>query len=115
MTFSLIAGCIMAGRVNWSRISSRDRMQRQGVEDGKRIIEPCLPSPAKAPPSGSGWLREIKHDGFRTLARRDAAGVRLIILSLIGKGTHLEPNRKLALHRLCYKRPARTANMANVD
>jgi bifunctional non-homologous end joining protein LigD len=42
------------------------------------IIEPCLPSPAKAPPSGPGWLHEIKHDGFRILARRDAAGERLI-------------------------------------
>ena len=42
------------------------------------IIEPCLPSPAKAPPSGAGWLHEIKHDGFRILARRDATGVRLI-------------------------------------
>jgi hypothetical protein len=42
------------------------------------IIEPCLPSPAKAPPSGLGWLHEIKHDGFRILARRDDAGVRLI-------------------------------------
>jgi hypothetical protein len=35
------------------------------------LIEPCLPSPAKAPPSGSGWIHEIKHDGFRILARRD--------------------------------------------
>ena len=34
--------------------------------------------PAKAPPSGPGWLHEIKHDGFRILARRDSAGVRLI-------------------------------------
>src|SRR5215469_1086162 len=42
------------------------------------IIEPRLPSPAKAPPSGPGWLHEIKHDGFRILARRDSAGVRLI-------------------------------------
>jgi len=42
------------------------------------IIEPCLPSPAKAPPSGPGWLHEIKHDGFRIMARHDTAGVRLI-------------------------------------
>jgi len=42
------------------------------------IIQPCLPSPAKKPPSGPGWLHEIKHDGFRILARRDSAGVRLI-------------------------------------
>ena len=41
------------------------------------LIEPCLPSPAKAPPSGPDWLHEIKHDGFRILALRDAAGVRL--------------------------------------
>jgi bifunctional non-homologous end joining protein LigD len=43
-----------------------------------KLIEPCLPSPAKAPPSGPGWLHEIKHDGFRILACRDSAGVRLI-------------------------------------
>ncbi len=44
---------------------------------GLGIIEPCLPSPAKVPPAGAGWLHEIKHDGFRILARRDGAGVRL--------------------------------------
>jgi ATP-dependent DNA ligase len=43
-----------------------------------RLIEPCLPTPAKAPPSGPDWLHEIKHDGFRILARRDAKGVRLV-------------------------------------
>src|SRR6516225_6225243 len=43
-----------------------------------KLIESCLPSPAKVPPSGPGWLHEIKHDGFRILARRDTAGVRLI-------------------------------------
>jgi bifunctional non-homologous end joining protein LigD len=42
------------------------------------FIEPCLPSPAKEPPSGPDWIHEIKHDGFRIMARRDAAGVRLI-------------------------------------
>jgi bifunctional non-homologous end joining protein LigD len=51
---------------------------RERTRPGLGIIEPCLPSPAKAPPSGSGWLHEIKHDGFRILARRDGAGVRLI-------------------------------------
>jgi bifunctional non-homologous end joining protein LigD len=42
------------------------------------FIEPCLPSPADRPPSGPGWIHEIKHDGFRLMARRDAAGVRLL-------------------------------------
>ena len=51
---------------------------RERTRSGLGIIEPCLPSRAKAPPSGPGWLHEIKHDGFRILARRDSAGVRLI-------------------------------------
>src|SRR5207247_4132560 len=51
---------------------------RERTRPGLGIIEPCLPSPAKAPPSGPGWLHEIKHDGFRILARRDSAGARLI-------------------------------------
>ena len=42
------------------------------------FIEPCLPTPAERPPSGPGWIHEIKHDGFRLMARRDAAGVRLL-------------------------------------
>jgi bifunctional non-homologous end joining protein LigD len=50
---------------------------RERIRPGLGIIEPCLPSPAKAPPSGPGWLHEIKHDGFRILARRDSAGVQL--------------------------------------
>jgi ATP-dependent DNA ligase len=41
------------------------------------LVESCLPSPAKAPPPGPDWLHEIKHDGFRILAQRNAAGVRL--------------------------------------
>ena len=51
---------------------------RERIRPGLGIIEPCLPSPAKAPPSGPGWLHEIKHDGFRIMARRNSADVRLI-------------------------------------
>ena len=40
-------------------------------------LEPCLPRPAKEPPVGPGWIHEIKHDGFRILARRDKDRVRL--------------------------------------
>ena len=39
--------------------------------------EPCLPRLAKAPPAGPGWIHEIKHDGFRILAERDAKSVTL--------------------------------------
>jgi bifunctional non-homologous end joining protein LigD len=32
----------------------------------------------RRPPLGSNWIHEIKHDGYRLMARRDAAGVRLL-------------------------------------
>ena len=51
---------------------------RERTRPGLGIIEPCLPSPAEAAPSGPGWIHEIKHGGFRILARRDSAGVRLL-------------------------------------
>ena len=41
------------------------------------FIAPCLPSSASQPPSGEEWLHEIKHDGFRVIARKDGASVRL--------------------------------------
>ena len=40
--------------------------------------EPCLPRPAKQPPAGAGWIHEIKHDGFRILAQREAKRIRLL-------------------------------------
>jgi bifunctional non-homologous end joining protein LigD len=45
---------------------------------GAGFIEPCLPSLATKPPSGSEWLHEIKHDGYRLMIRRDTAGMRLL-------------------------------------
>jgi bifunctional non-homologous end joining protein LigD len=41
-------------------------------------FEPCLPRPAKEPPSGPGWIHEIKHDGFRIVARKEGDKVRLV-------------------------------------
>jgi ATP-dependent DNA ligase len=40
-------------------------------------VEPCLPTSSKRPPAGDGWLHEIKHDGFRCIARKDGKRVRL--------------------------------------
>jgi len=42
------------------------------------FIEPCLPSPAERPPDGPDWVHEIKHDGYRLMARRDPIGIRLL-------------------------------------
>jgi ATP-dependent DNA ligase len=41
------------------------------------FVPPCLPSKASTPPSGPLWLHEIKHDGFRVIARKEGARVRL--------------------------------------
>jgi hypothetical protein len=39
------------------------------------FIEPCLPSPGEQPPIGPDWVHEIKHDGYRLMARRDPVRV----------------------------------------
>ena len=41
------------------------------------FIAPCLPSKTDTLPSGRQWLHEIKHDGFRVIARKKGAQVRL--------------------------------------
>jgi ATP-dependent DNA ligase len=41
------------------------------------FIPPCLPMMAPRPPSGPFWLHEIKHDGFRIIARKDSRRTRL--------------------------------------
>jgi bifunctional non-homologous end joining protein LigD len=52
------------------------RMRPSPTKSG--FIEPCLPSPADKPPSGANWIHEIKHDGYRLMARRDPVGIRLL-------------------------------------
>src|SRR3954454_13380882 len=54
-----------------------ERMRKRLGADTK-FIETCLPSPAPKPPAGPNWIHEIKHDGFRLMARRDPVGIRLI-------------------------------------
>jgi ATP-dependent DNA ligase len=41
------------------------------------FIAPCLPTKTDTLPSGGQWLHEIKHDGFRIIARKDGERVRL--------------------------------------
>ena len=40
-------------------------------------FQPCIPTRAVAPPTGERWVHEIKHDGFRLIARRE--GERVIL------------------------------------
>jgi ATP-dependent DNA ligase len=56
------------------RVSSRpvrSRLKPAG------FILPCQPALADRPPSGPGWLHEIKFDGYRVIARKDGEQVRL--------------------------------------
>jgi bifunctional non-homologous end joining protein LigD len=39
------------------------------------FIQPCQPTLVAAPPAGPGWLHEMKHDGFRILARKQGERV----------------------------------------
>ncbi len=55
-----------------SMYSMRTRWARPG------FIEPCQPTTTPRPPEGPEWLHEIKHDGYRLIARRNGAGIRLI-------------------------------------
>ena len=41
------------------------------------FIAPYLPTKTDKLPSGDLWLHEIKHDGFRVIARKDGDRVRL--------------------------------------
>jgi ATP-dependent DNA ligase len=54
------------------------------------FIAPCLPTKTDKLPSGSQWLHEIKHDGFRIIARKTGAQVRL--LSLTPRKPTAKPN-----------------------
>jgi len=50
-----------------------ERLRKRLAADRASFIEPCLPSPAGKPPSGFNWIHEIKHDGYRLMARRNLA------------------------------------------
>jgi bifunctional non-homologous end joining protein LigD len=80
---------------------------RERTRPGLGIVEPCLPSPAKAPPSGPGWLHEIKHDGFRILARRDLASDSLVMATISHRGF------RSRLRRWRHCRPARSCSTAS--
>jgi hypothetical protein len=41
------------------------------------FIKPCAPVLYEVAPAGPDWLHEIKHDGWRMIARKDGNSVRL--------------------------------------
>ena len=57
----------------WSSTGQRGRSSRAPAA----FITPCLPTVADRPPSGPGWIHEIKHDGYRLTVHREGKRVRL--------------------------------------
>jgi DNA ligase D-like protein (predicted ligase) len=51
-------------------------MLRSASSTGPRFIKPELPTLVPEPPTGEGWIHEIKHDGYRTLIVIDGGQVR---------------------------------------
>ena len=45
----------------WRERSSRGRP----LNEPAAFIHPCQPIVTKQPPSGPGWVHELKHDGYR--------------------------------------------------
>jgi ATP-dependent DNA ligase len=62
---------------------------------------PCLPTRAPRPPYGAIWLHEIKHDGFRVIARKEGKRVRLYS----SPGNDLTHRFPLIVHALGHLRP----------
>src|SRR6478672_9640043 len=51
-------------------------MLRSTSNTGLGFIKPELPTLAPEPPTGEGWIHEIKYDGYRTLIVIDRGQVR---------------------------------------
>jgi bifunctional non-homologous end joining protein LigD len=57
--------------------ATREPRRRVRAEQSVPRFEPCLPRSASEPPTGPGWIHEVKHDGFRILAHWRGRNVRL--------------------------------------
>src|SRR5690242_16625175 len=60
------------------------------------FIPPCIPTKAPQPPTGALWLHEIKHDGFRIIARK---------LRVALQPPRQQPDRAVSAHRRGIARP----------
>jgi ATP-dependent DNA ligase len=58
------------------------------------FIAPCLPTKTDKLPSGDLWLHEIKHDGFRIIARKIGPRVN-------SQYTYPQSGNRLRRHRCC--------------
>ena len=80
-------------------------MDEHGLLHPAAFIEPCLPCQATKPPAGPSWIHEIKHDGYRIMARRDANG-RVQLLTRKGNDFSRRFPRVVAAVAACCARAA---------
>ena len=75
-------------RLGNPKLEHRPKTHRRLRRPAPAILRPPCPQPprlrpalpahqAPQPPTGDAWLHEIKHDGFRVIARKDGERVRL--------------------------------------
>jgi hypothetical protein len=73
------------------------------------FIAPCLPTKTDGPPSGSQWLHEIKHDGFRIIARSTRSTVLLGAIPMATYWTRVSVRAWTDTLRDCGFRDVRTS------
>jgi bifunctional non-homologous end joining protein LigD len=82
-----VPGCVRFTHTNLrtideveAKIASKPELTMLRLRTGgpAGFIIPCQPMTALKPPSGPGWVHEIKHDGYRMMARREGERVRLL-------------------------------------
>src|SRR5881392_612939 len=71
------------------------------------FILPCQPALADSPPSGPGWLQEIKWDGHRVIARKDGEQVRL------WARTTSDYSRRSHAFAMCFNELSNNGNVQN--
>jgi hypothetical protein len=60
-----------------------------GVRLNAAVVPNFIEPPGEQPPTGPDWVHEIKHDGFRLMARRGLVGIRLERLRATAKAVDL--------------------------
>jgi ATP-dependent DNA ligase len=64
-------------RMLWRVRNSRGRP----INAPAAFIHPCQPIVAKQPPSGPGWVHELKHDGYRQISKKETSQIILVAKS----------------------------------
>jgi ATP-dependent DNA ligase len=63
---------------SFSTAATELRISQPAISKHIAELEHATATAAPRPPSGDNWIHEIKQDGYRLMARRDAGGARLL-------------------------------------